>query len=134
MTQKSYPDNFSEYEFACKCGCGYNDIHYDTLDFLDKLRKAIGQPISIVSGCRCESHNKNVGGAPNSKHCEGKAVDIICQPTSPRVLLLHCMALYPDCIQGIGISLGSSIIHLAVQDIPHLFYRQQVGHPYIFIQ
>jgi hypothetical protein len=44
---------------------------------LEPLRKAIGYPIFISSGYRCERLNKSIGGAKNSQHLEGKAVDIV---------------------------------------------------------
>lgn len=43
---------------------------------LDPLRKAWGRPIIINSGYRCEKLNKLVGGATNSDHKYGKAVDM----------------------------------------------------------
>ena len=43
---------------------------------LDPLRKAWGRPIIINSGYRCERLNKLVGGAANSDHKYGKAVDM----------------------------------------------------------
>ena len=43
---------------------------------LDKVRSLYGKPIMINSGYRSQELNKLVGGAVNSLHCIGEAVDI----------------------------------------------------------
>ena len=55
-------------EIECKCGCGLNKMSPATLDIVQSARDYFGKPVIIHSGCRCESHNKKVGGLPNSKH------------------------------------------------------------------
>lgn len=44
---------------------------------LDPLRDAMGVPILVSSGYRCEALNKAVGGVPSSQHRTGQAADII---------------------------------------------------------
>lgn len=46
------------------------------LNVLQPLRDAIGIPIEITSGYRCEALNKFINGAKNSEHQFGKAADI----------------------------------------------------------
>ena len=43
---------------------------------LEPLRVAMGKPINISSGYRCERLNKAVGGVYNSQHLKGQAADI----------------------------------------------------------
>ena len=43
---------------------------------LDPLRLAWGHPIVVTSGYRCPKLNTRVGGAKNSQHLYGEAVDI----------------------------------------------------------
>ena len=43
---------------------------------LEPLRVAIGKPIKISSGFRCERLNRAVGGVSNSQHTKGQAADI----------------------------------------------------------
>lgn len=43
---------------------------------LDPLREAYGNPIIVNSGYRCPELNRVVGGARNSQHTKGEAVDI----------------------------------------------------------
>ncbi len=75
--------NFSRKEFACKCGCGFNAVDISLLAGLQALRDLSGRPISITSACRCESHNKRVGGASKSQHKYAKAADIVIQGLTP---------------------------------------------------
>ncbi len=67
---------FKDKEFECKCGCGYNDISPTLREKLNAAREEAGVPFIITSGCRCEAHNKAVGGVANSSHTKGLAVDI----------------------------------------------------------
>ncbi len=75
--------DFSRQEFACKCGCGVDDIDLILVERLQLIRNALQEPIEIKSGCRCLYHNQVVGGVPDSAHVcipklnrKGKAADI----------------------------------------------------------
>ena len=54
---------------------GYIDS--DLVVFLEKVRRIIKTPIIVASGYRSEKKNKKVGGAKNSYHLKGEAVDIL---------------------------------------------------------
>ena len=43
---------------------------------LEPLRVAMGEPIPIGSGFRCQQLNKAVGGVYNSQHMKGQAADL----------------------------------------------------------
>lgn len=60
--------NFNRSEFACKCGCGANNVSMVLVDKLQKLRDAVGRAIVINSACRCHDHNARVGGVMDSAH------------------------------------------------------------------
>jgi uncharacterized protein YcbK (DUF882 family) len=68
--------HFSRYEFVCKCGCGF--FHKDALllQRLEEMRKQLGVPMIINSGCRCKPYNTLVNGNKNSEHMDGQAADI----------------------------------------------------------
>ena len=57
---------FTFAEFGCK-HCGRPRIWREQVWALDRYREAVG-PVTIISGTRCEDHNRNVGGASNSQH------------------------------------------------------------------
>jgi uncharacterized protein YcbK (DUF882 family) len=66
-------------EFACKCGrdnCDAEHMTIETLNALNELRKLYGKPLYITSARRCEYQNNKCGGAENSYHLIGAAVDI----------------------------------------------------------
>ncbi|WP_425550433.1 D-Ala-D-Ala carboxypeptidase family metallohydrolase [Algivirga pacifica] len=51
-------------------------MHQDTLAKLDAMRTIAGFPFVLTSTYRDKEYNKKVGGAPNSSHTRGRAVDI----------------------------------------------------------
>jgi uncharacterized protein YcbK (DUF882 family) len=68
--------DFNRSEYACKCGCGFDAISPNLTHIVQKIRDALGAPIHINSGCRCEERNKAAGGVPNSTHLKGVAADL----------------------------------------------------------
>jgi uncharacterized protein YcbK (DUF882 family) len=66
---------FTKEELACPC-CGKADMDETFMEKLVEVRKELNKPMVINSGYRCEKHNKEVGGSPNSAHLKGRAVDI----------------------------------------------------------
>ena len=68
--------HFSKKEFACKCGCGFNTPVPELVEKLEKFREACGnKPMTVGSGCRCEKHNKKVGGAQKKYDKNGKLIN-----------------------------------------------------------
>ena len=70
--------NFTEDEFKCRCedeNC-YGRMNATLLIKLQNLRFMVDHPLKISSGLRCRAHNEKVGGAKNSPHLHGLAVDI----------------------------------------------------------
>ena len=68
--------NFKVSEFACKCGCGKDDIDQRVMNMAQTIRDALGVPVKVNSGCRCEKHNAKVGGVKGSKHTKGFVADL----------------------------------------------------------
>lgn len=105
--------NFSRSEFKCKCGCGADQIDPMLINALEAVRKAIGNnPISVLSGVRCESHNKYVGGAKNSQHLKGTAADIKC--AIPAKILADIINVNLN-VGGLGVYPG--FVHIDVRSI-----------------
>ena len=67
--------SFSPAEIACR-GTGQLKLHPEALDKLQALRDRLGKPLIVRSAYRSPEHNRNVGGAPRSKHMDGTAFDI----------------------------------------------------------
>lgn len=63
-----YVGYFTEDEISCNDRCGYKDIKKQLLYNIYALRYYLKKPIYISSGCRCEVHNKKVGGVKTSRH------------------------------------------------------------------
>lgn len=60
--------NFNRSEFRCKCGCGMDNVSIPFVERLQVARDIYGNPYYLTSGCRCEKHNRNVGGVADSDH------------------------------------------------------------------
>ncbi len=97
-------------EFECKCGCGFNNIDIDLLSRLNMARIDAKVSFIINSGCRCNKHNKNVGGSPTSSHLRGLAVDIKCESSLDRQIMLT--SLIKVGFKRIGIS--KTFLHVDV--------------------
>jgi len=70
-------ENFYRDEFACQCGCGFDDIDLELVEIDQELRDEIGEPVIVMSGCRCPLRNAvTPGAAPDSTHMLGKANDL----------------------------------------------------------
>jgi hypothetical protein len=67
-------------EFACKCGryCdGYPaQMQRSVVELADRARAELKGVGFVSSGLRCPRHNANVGGVSNSRHLNGKAIDL----------------------------------------------------------
>lgn len=98
-------------EYVCRCGCTRLEIDTRLADLyadLVMLFPACGwhAGILLTSGFRCRSHNTDVGGAPDSRHLYGLALDVMV-PGLPAVELYRginelkaareaCIGVYPD--------------------------------------
>lgn len=98
--------HFELEEFACPC-CGRVEMDPYFLRLLDMARERAGTPFKITSGYRCERHNREVGGAPNSAHLRGLAADIACPSGGARFVILEALRN----VGFIRIGLGSNFIH-----------------------
>lgn len=74
--EKNLSKNFKVKEFICKDGSDLILIDEHLIEILQKLRDYKNTPIKIISGYRTASYNLKCGGATNSQHIKGRAVDI----------------------------------------------------------
>ena len=101
---------FSASEFVCKCSndrCpGKSTVpSTDLLGGLDQLRELAESPIEIVSGIRCRAHNRQVGGAEDSRHLpiHADAADIVIQGKSVEEMVELALRIAVFRYGGIGI-------------------------------
>lgn len=112
---------FEDYEFACKCNRhnvvdGKNVLDHvidkRLVDVLDKIRERVGRPVYIESGYRCEDHNREVGGVPNSQHVLGTAADI----TVDDISIDELADIAKECgADGVGRYYGLQFVHIDVR-------------------
>jgi len=91
-TEKNF---YSLKEFECKCGCGENNIDIDLVAILNDASGKLNRKIGFTSACRCETHNKKVGGVLNSTHVSTpkkkcKGIDLVCKNGSEFFQLVKC--------------------------------------------
>ena len=94
-------------DFRCRCGGKYCNgwparPHEKTMDLLEQFGEHFGKRPVVHSGLRCKTWNRLQGGAPNSKHLYGMAVDFHIDGVSPVALRDYAETLMPDW-GGIGI-------------------------------
>ena len=106
--------NFIDHEFKCPC-CSKVNMNSNLLYQLQKLRDSFGYPLKINSGYRCIAHNLSIGGAKNSQHLVGKAVDISTTGmTGAQKHQLLTLILRLGTFKGVGIA--STFIHVDTRD------------------
>ena len=80
----NFPPHFTRRELQCRCGCGLCNPRDELLQLAEDVRAALGNtPMDVTSCCRCEAHNKRVGGSPTSKHLTGRALDFVPRSITP---------------------------------------------------
>jgi uncharacterized protein YcbK (DUF882 family) len=119
--------NFNRSEFACGCGCGYDDISQSLVDKLQELRDLVGKPVIVTSGCRCHAYNRHIRGVINSPHLEGLAADIQVEGISPFTL-----AVIANRIDYIRIGIYPKHIHIDVKPANPSKYWLVKNNKYIY--
>ncbi len=98
--------NFNRKEFACKCGCGQDNISLAVVDVWQDVRDHFNASVHITSGSRCEKHNKAVGGVKHSSHTTGEdglshAADGQVEGVEPARVADYIESKYPNSL-GMG--------------------------------
>lgn len=105
---------FQRKEFACKCGCGFDAVDVELLELITRIREHYNAPMTITSACRCEKHNKAVGGASASQHKLGKAVDFQIKGFTPQQVQAELNTFLPKDKYGLGY--GKTFTHLDIRE------------------
>lgn len=118
--------NFSVSEFACKGSgcCSTVKIDDQLVVYLQKIRDHFGKTVTITSGYRCTTHNKNVGGATGSRHAKGQAADIVVSGVKPAEVAKYAESIG---IKGIGLyetSKDGYFVHVDTRTTKSFWYGQ----------
>jgi|TARA_R110000744_G_C19256679_1_gene550895 zinc D-Ala-D-Ala carboxypeptidase len=94
--------NFTKDEFACRCGCGSNQIRDEIIDAVQKIRTEVGYPLVVSSGYRCSEHpvEKSKTKPGTGTHCRGVAADLAVSHQQAKEVLV--VALQMD-VGGVGV-------------------------------
>jgi len=110
-------DHFSKVELQCDCGCGFGtndgDVDPNLILLLEGIRMEINKPVRITSGCRCQKHNADVGGVPNSAHTRGTAADIYVSGGYHRWQVMEAAVV----IEAHGIGIAKTFVHVDADEV-----------------
>lgn len=83
---------FSETEFnICDPSCSLQDMNQDTINRLDNARSIAGIPFLLSSAKRSKEWDIKFGRSGTGSHTEGKAVDIKCNSSMNRFLIVSAL-------------------------------------------
>lgn len=97
-------------EYTCRCKrpeCGapkYPKSFF--VDLIEAVRKECNFPFFVNSWVRCPFWNRAVGGASDSIHMTGYAIDIGCTNSKRRAKLIHALLK-----RGFSVIVYSNFIH-----------------------
>lgn len=118
--------NFKSTEFDCHGSgcCSQTKVDDKLIQYLQQIRNHFGKPVNISSAYRCETHNKNVGGATGSRHKSGEAADIYISGVAPAEI-----AKYAESIGILGIGLYETdadghFVHVDTRPTKSFWYGQ----------
>ena len=94
---------FKEVEFErCSPPCSLQDMKQTTMSKLDTAREIAGIPLVLTSAYRSPEHDKSKGRSGTGAHTLGRAIDIRCNTSRNRFLVVN--ALLKAGIKRIGIA------------------------------
>jgi len=109
-------EDFNLREFICTHPEHDHVIVYPELvEKLQKLRNLLDNPIYINSAYRCPERNRQVGGAENSQHLHGTAVDFLLRNHFYDIEEIGSMAIN---IGFTGIGYYNTHIHVDIRELP----------------
>lgn len=126
LSNTTLSKNFKVSEFACHGnGCCSTVMVDDQLvKYVQMIRDHFGKSITITSGYRCATHNRNVGGATGSRHAKGQAADIVVQGVAPAEVAKYAESMG---IKGIGLyetNKDGHFVHIDTRTSKSFWYGQ----------
>ena len=112
--------HFDPEEIRCKCdGQFCNGFPHKmqplVMQIAERARQWSGHPIQVISGLRCETHNRNEKGVWNSQHMYGEALDVYFYGKTPSAALAWLQS-QPDVRFAYQIE-GSNNIHFDIEPV-----------------
>lgn len=92
-----------------------------TIQSLLKLLETKYKKIIITSGYRSPEENELAGGAKNSQHVLGKAIDVIVENVSPIKIAAFVLEQFSP-VKGIGINVYAGYVHFDVRNSDEIVY------------
>lgn len=121
--------HFKPSEFASK-GNGQVKVAAHMVASLDSVREQFGKPIKVTSGYRDKGHNHKVGGAKNSRHMHGDAVDINIASYSEEERTLLMQLLRQEGFTAFGSYTNSpNMLHADKRGYNAKWHHGRGGHP-----
>ena len=117
-------ESFRVKEFACKDGSDVVKIDTELVRYLQRIRNWAGAPVTISSGYRTVSHNRNIGGSATSKHCLGKAADIYVKGRAKTIIEI---ARFAEAVGMTGIERNEDANYVHVDTRPVKYYWRRSG-------
>lgn len=116
--------NISRHELRCRCGnCNYEFADFETIeaiqaacDHFASKRCLFKSVLNITGPARCPAHNASVGGARDSYHMNGGAIDHNIAGVSQKDLAAFYDQMAPEKF-GIGIYTKKGFVHLDARPI-----------------
>lgn len=108
---------FKPTEFTCDGKPALENMNPAFLEKLVRLRDRCGFAFVLNSTYRSPSKNKRVGGAQNSMHVQGRAVDIMCISGAARwEIVRHATEM------GLSVGIMERAIHVDDRETPICFH------------
>lgn len=108
---------FNQNELGCRCGkCNLKTIKEEIIAVLQIARIQLKKPLTVTSGARCPTHNKNEKGSPTSLHVTAEAVDISMANLSNKERLQLISIFLKNGATGFGIHFVKNFIHFSFSD------------------
>lgn len=119
-------EHFTSNEFDCHGNgcCSTTTIDPQLITYLEKIRAHFNKSITVTSGYRCATHNRNVGGATGSRHSKGDAADIVVSGITPAEVAKYAESIG---IKGIGLYETNSdghFVHIDTRTSKSFWYGQ----------
>jgi len=132
MPEKMLSPHFAESEFACEC-CGIAKVHPGFISTIEDFRCWFGMIICVSSGCRCEKHNRAIGGASASQDIfddkVGTRAGDLWSKDHTCVMLMYFLEHWNKLIQknigvppftGLGLYPENAFVHVDVRPQNHI--------------